>query len=362
MARPEDPTARAQRLIPLAAVGGLAFATALAFGRVFEGRAPTLRLIAAGLMAVGAGWATGRRGLFLATLASAAGLALALTWLVFPQTAWYGLPSIHTVRAIGRSLEFVGQQTRTQVSPSPALPPLMMAAVTAVWAASSSTYTLAIRAGSPMLSVLPPVALVAFADIVLEDGVRPIYAGSFLLAALALVFTDGLRRIRQWGPIWSGPYRDHTLRAAASRGVRRIALVALGAALVVPWVLPGFRSQALVDFSGSSDAVRLDPFVSIYASLNRDEPIDLFRVTTDGPPAYWRVVALDSFDGSTWSMTDQSLEGAQEYATPARLRLEADTHERDGRRPVMPRTARRAEERARTRRGSSSSALRIPRG
>jgi transglutaminase-like putative cysteine protease len=195
----------------------------------------------------------------------------------------------------------------------------MMAAVTAVWAAASSTYTLAVRAGSPILSILPPVALVAFADIVLEDGVRPFYAGLFLLAALAVVFTDGLRRIRQWGPIWSGSRRDHTLRTATSRGVRRVALVALGAALVVPWILPGFRSQALVDFSGSNDAVRLDPFVSIHASLNRDHPIDLFRVTTEGPRAYWRVVALDDFDGSTWSMSDPSLEDAQEYTTPARL-------------------------------------------
>ncbi len=170
-----------------------------------------------------------------------------------------------------------------------------------------------------MLAVLPPVALVAFADIVLEDGVRPLYAALFLLAALAVVFTDGLRRIRRWGPVWSGPYRDHTLRAATGRGVRRVALVALGASLLAPWVLPGFRSQALVDLSGSGEAVRLDPFVSIHASLNRDQPVDLFRVTTNGAGAYWRVVGLDHFDGSTWSMTDPSLGDARLYPTPAHL-------------------------------------------
>ncbi len=318
MARTEDPTARAQRLIPLATVGALAFATALAFGRVFAGRAPTLRLIAAGLLAVAIGWATGRRGLLVATLASLAGLALALTWLVFPQTAWYGLPSLRTLRAVGRSLEFVGQQTRTQVSPSPPLPPLMLAAVTAVWAASSSAYTLAVRAGSPILAVLPPVALVAFADVVLEDGVRPIYAAFFLLAALAVVFTDGLRRIRQWGPVWSGTYRDHTLRSAAGRGVRRVTLVALGAALLVPWLLPGFRADPLVDLTGGSGS-GLDPFVSIHASLNRDEPVEQFRVTTDGSQSYWRAFALDRFDGSTWSMSDPNLGGARTYPVPANV-------------------------------------------
>ncbi|HEU4355262.1 MAG TPA: DUF3488 and transglutaminase-like domain-containing protein [Actinomycetota bacterium] len=320
MARTEDPTARAYRLIPLATVGALAFATALAFGRVFEGRAPTLRLIAAGLMAAAIGWATSRRGLLAATLASLVGLALALTWLVFPQTAWFGLPTLRTLRAIGRSLEFVGQQTRTQISPSPPLPPLMLAAVTAVWAASSSAYTLAVRAGSPILAVLPPVALVAFADVVLEDGVRPIYAAFFLLAALAVVFTDGLRRIRQWGPVWSGTYRDHSLRSATGRGVRRVTLVALGVALLVPGLLPGFRSDPLVDLTGGSGGgIGDDPFASIHSSLNREDAVEEFRVTTDGTGSYWRLLTLDHFDGSSWSMSDPDLGGAKTYPIPADL-------------------------------------------
>ncbi len=319
MARADDPTPRAQRLTPLVTVSALAAATALAFGRVFQGRTPTLALIAAGLLAVALGWATRRRGLALATLASLLGLALALTWLVFPQTAWYGLPTSRTLRAVGRSIEYVGRQTRNQVAPAPPLAPLMLAAITAVWAASSSAYTLAVRAGSPLLAVLPPVALVGFADIVLEDGVRPVYAVLFLLAALAVVFSDGLRRIHQWGPVWSGRYEGRALRSATGRSLRRVALVAVAAALLVPGLLPGFRSKALIDFSGSgSSAVRLDPFVSIHASLQREEPVDLFRVTS-ATPSYWRLFALDQFDGSTWEMSDPGLQDAQEYGTPARF-------------------------------------------
>jgi hypothetical protein len=196
----------------------------------------------------------------------------------------------------------------------------MLAAVTAVWAASSSAYTLAVRAGSPILAVLPPVALVAFADVVLEDGVRPVYAATFLLAALAVVFTDGLRRIRQWGPVWSGTYRDHTLRSAAGRGVRRVTLVALGVALLVPGLLPGFRSDPLVDLSGSGGGIGDDPFASIHASLNREDAVEQFRVTTtNGAASYWRLLTLDHFDGSTWTMADPELGGAQTYPLPATL-------------------------------------------
>jgi len=319
MARPQDAAPGSQRLTPLVTVAALAFATALAFGRVFEGRRPTLLLIVAGVLAVAVAWASGRRGLFVATLAGLAGLALVLTWFVFPQTAWYGLPTLRTLRAVGRSLEYVGQQTRMQVAPAPALAPLMLAAMTAVWAASSSAYTLAVRAGSPLLAIMPAVALVGFADIVLEDGVRPVYAVSFLLATLAVVFSDGLRRIRQWGPVWHGPYRDPSVRSATGRGVRRMALVATAAAVLVPGLLPGFRSEALVDFaSAGGSGVRIDPFVSIHASLNRDEPQDVLRVTAD-EASYWRAFVLDRFDGAQWSMSDPNLQDAPVYGIPARF-------------------------------------------
>ncbi len=318
----EDASARLRGLGPPAAAAGLAVATALAFGRVFVGRGPTARLLAAALLAVAVGWATERRGLLLATLASAIGLLFALTWLVLPQTAWYGLPSIRTLRAMERCLAVVGQQTRTQVSPAPPFPPLLAAAVTAIWGASSSAHTLLARASSPMLALLPPAALVAFADLVLEDGVRPGYAALLVLAALGVALADGLRRIRRYGPLWTG--RRTLARGGVGRGVRRVGLAGLLAALLVPSLLPGFRDEPLVDLaSAGGGTVRLDPFVSIHASLSRDRPVPLFRVTTTEGGAYWRVVALDVFDGQTWRMGDPSLSRAVLYPSPARLPTQA---------------------------------------
>jgi transglutaminase-like putative cysteine protease len=302
MARRADPTPGHQRLLGLAAVAGLAVATALAFGRVFAGRAPTLQLVAAALASVAIAALFERRGLLLATLASLAGLAFAITWIVLPQTAWYGLPSVRTLRAVGRSLEFVGQQARVRVAPTPSLPPLMLAAVTAVWTAAFSSHALAIRAGSPLLAVLPPIALVGFADTVLEDGARPIYAIVLLAAAIAVVFADGLRRVRQWGPVWSG---SRTRRLGPSvRGSRPVALMVIAAAVLVPGLLPGFRSGPLVDLSTAGDeGAGLDPFISIHAQLDEQEVRDLFEVrTTD--PQYWRLYTLEEFDGEEWRSKD----------------------------------------------------------
>lgn len=295
-------------------------ATALAFGRVFLGRAPTWELVAAALASVLIAASLERRGLFLALLASAFGLAFAITWIVLPQTAWYGLPSLRTVRAVGRSLEFVAQQARVQVAPTPPLPPLMLAAVTATWTAAFSTHALAIRAGGPLLAVLPSVALVGFADTVMEDGARPIYAIGFLVAVLAVVFVDGLRRVREWGPVWS-TFRSRRLSRVASRGARQVALVAVLVAVLVPGLLPGFRARALVDFSTTGQGgVGLAPFVSIKAFLDPDEePVDLFEVTSPDGDAYWRLYALDTFNGTDWTSSDPLAERAEPLTSPARL-------------------------------------------
>jgi transglutaminase-like putative cysteine protease len=303
MARRADPTPGHQRLLGLAAVAALSVATALAFGRVFAGREATLELVASALASVAIAALFERRGLLLATIASMVGLAFAITWIVLPQTAWYGLPSIQTLRAVGRSLEFVGQQARVRVAPTPPLPPLMLAAVTAVWTAAFSSHALAIRAGSPLLAILPPIALVGFADTVLEDGARPFYAIVLLAAALAVVFADGVRRVRQWGPVWSG---SRTRRLGTSvRGSRPVAFAVIAAAVLVPGLLPGFRSEALVDFSTAGDeAAGLDPFISIHAQLTDDAPVrDLFEVVTSDPQ-YWRTSTLDEFDGEDWRSSD----------------------------------------------------------
>jgi transglutaminase-like putative cysteine protease len=321
MARQQDSSAGRQRLVALAAVAALCAATALAFGRIFIGRGPTLELLAAALASMLIAGLFERRVLTLALLASAVGLALAITWIVLPQTAWYGLPTLRTLRAVGRCLEVVTQQARVQVSPTPPLPPLLLAAVTAIWTAAFSTHALVIRAGSPLLAVLPSVALVGFADTVLEDGARPIYAVAFLLSALAVVFVDGLRRVRQWGPIWSS-MRTRRLGSVAARGARQVAFFTVLAALLVPWLLPGFRSDALVDFStDGGEGIGLDPFVSIQAQLQQKEQVELFEVTSEAGAAYSRLYALDLFDGTTWSSSDPSAEGGVVLSSPAELPL-----------------------------------------
>src|SRR5204862_670757 len=140
-----------------------------AFGRVYVGHGVTYRLIAVAVLSGVVAWAFERRSLLLATLVSGALLMLMLGWLVFPESLRFGLPTMETLREMGKAASAVGEEARVQISPAPATRALLFAGITAVWAAVFSCHALAFRAGSPLLGLVPPVALVAFADSVLDD-------------------------------------------------------------------------------------------------------------------------------------------------------------------------------------------------
>ena len=155
MAHPPGTSARVQRLSSLAAIVLVAVSVALAFGRVFEGGMSSVRLVALGVTSAILSWAFERRSLLLSTLASGALLVVGLGLAVFPSTTWYGLPTAATLSAMANAAIQVGEQARLQIAPAPPVAPLLFAAGTAVWAAVFSCHSLAFRAGSPLLSLVP---------------------------------------------------------------------------------------------------------------------------------------------------------------------------------------------------------------
>ena len=75
----------------------------------------------------------------------------------------------------------------------------------------------------------------------------------------------------------------------------------MSTALIVPFIVPGFGSKAIFDINSTnaSDRVRIDPLVSIKASLTRSDPVEVFQVTANSA-SYWRMLSLTNFNGDTW--------------------------------------------------------------
>lgn len=308
MAVEANQEAAGSRLVLLGGLTALAVVAALAFGRVYQGQGTTLRLVLVAAIAVLLAGGMERRNLTLATLVSSVGLILFASLLVFPETTTFGFPTLRTFHAALDAFSSVARTSNVQVAPAPPLPPLLIAGVTAAWTAAFAAHSLAVRANSPFLAIAPPAALMTFAGIVLDDGARPMYVFLFLVAALAVLFADALRRVAHWGPVTVWHERS-SLRAGSgttARGAWRLAAACLAVALFTPWVLPGFRSIGLLSLRGGvAQHVSIDPIVDIRPRLLQNPAVQLFTVTSESP-AYWRMVTLDTFDGRQWKASNTS--------------------------------------------------------
>ncbi len=304
----EDKDAR-RRLAGIASVALMAVACSLAFGRVFVGTDPSLKLVATVMLSLGVAVGLRRLHVLLAIPVATVLLILALGPLVFTETTRYGLITASTLREMTHAIGLVGLQARTEIAPTPPLTPLMLAAVAAVWAASFSAHALAVRAGSPLLAMLPLLALVAFADSVMHDGARPIYGALCLAGALAIIASDGLRRVRRWGPLkwWSGYSRRRLGTIAKAQGARRAVITVVGIAVLLPGLLPGYGASPLVHAHAQPTRTS-GPTVSLAASLPPRPAVALLRVQTT-QPQYLRVTSLDHFDGVAWSLTSDPAVG-----------------------------------------------------
>jgi transglutaminase-like putative cysteine protease len=291
-----------QRGFLVGALLSLGAATGLAFGRVFQGPGATLRLMVAGVLAVGLAEAFRRRHVLLSVAVGAAGLLLALSYFVSPDTLWYGLPSLDTLRATREAVSVLGQEAIREVAPAPPLQSLMTASITAVWTAATASHALAVRSRSTLLPLLPPAALLAFAGVVTGDGPRPGYVAILLVAGMAVVFAVGVDRLGVWGRIVRRPER-RLVGSTTSRGAAWIGAGALGVALVLPGILPGYRSGSVLPLPGRPGSVSINPFVDIRPRLRRNPARELLVVDA-ARPAYWRMMALDRFDGRVWSSSD----------------------------------------------------------
>ncbi|GGS96722.1 transglutaminase TgpA family protein [Streptomyces chromofuscus] len=160
----------------------------------------------------------------------------------------------------------------------------------------------------------------------------------FLIAAvgyLMLLLAEGRNRLSQWGRVFGGaprgPGGEPGGPVTPVRTGRRIGVVALGTALVVPLALPAMNG-GLLDGAGTGVGTggggggtisAVNPLVSLRDSLNIDEDrtVMTLRTSTDDLSAmYLRIVSLDDFDGTTWKPSRRNIVAVpDELPTPVGL-------------------------------------------
>ncbi|MFI8187945.1 DUF3488 and DUF4129 domain-containing transglutaminase family protein [Streptomyces sp. NPDC085946] len=174
---------------------------------------------------------------------------------------------------------------------------------------------------------LPLLALYSVAAGLSDGGLDWLW---FLLAAvgyLMLLLAEGRDRLSQWGRVFGGAGGEPGATVAPVRTGRRIGVLALGIALVVPLGLPAMNG-GLLDAAGAGvgsgsggggTISAVNPLVSLRDSLNVDEDRQVLSVRSETPDRsdlYLRIVSLDDFDGETWKPSKRRIEPVPDDAFP----------------------------------------------
>ncbi|WP_432055223.1 transglutaminase TgpA family protein [Streptomyces sp. bgisy022] len=312
-------------------------------------RPATWLMQAAFLLAVQAGVGAAARRVPLArpvTVAAQLLVTLFLLTLVFAREhAFAGfIPGPEAIRFFAELLESGGNDVNRYAIPAPLSDGIRLMLVGGVLIIGLLVDALAVTFRSAAPAGLPLLALYSVAAGLADGGSDWLW---FLLAAagyLTLLLAEGRDRLSQWGRVFGGAPRgmDGESSGASTpvRTGRRIGVVALGIALVVPLALPAMDG-GLLDPAGAGvgrgsggggTISAVNPLVSLRDSLNVNEDRQVMSVRTeleDTSDLYLRIVSLDDFDGTTWKPSKRSItmvpDGA--FPTPAGLSPEIDRTE-----------------------------------
>ncbi|MEZ3178495.1 DUF3488 and transglutaminase-like domain-containing protein [Streptomyces pimonensis] len=283
-------------------------------------------LQAAFLLAVQSGVGAAARRVPLArplTVAAQVLVTLALLTLVFAREhAFAGLiPGPDALRFFAGLLEQGGNDVGRYAIPAPLSDGIRLMLVGGVLVIGLLVDTLAVTFRSAAPAGLPLLALYSVAAGLSDDGDDWLW---FLLAAagyLMLLLAEGRDRLSQWGRVFGGapgPGGESPGAVAPARTGRRIGVVALSIALVVPLGLPAMNGGLLdptgagagSGTGGGGTISAVNPLVSLRDSLNRDEDRQVMSVRselTGVSDLYLRIVSLDDFDGTTWKPSKRSI-------------------------------------------------------
>jgi transglutaminase-like putative cysteine protease len=291
------------------AVAGLLAGASLSLSRLYVGNSwllPTWLTMAA---ALGLAALLRRLGVgqLLSLVAMAAGFVVVGGILLFPDTLLVVVPTGATLSEMALAASTALTAVGEQAAPVEVTTEFVLLTCAGAWAVATAADGLAFRARQPLLALVPALGLFVFPAVI-----RPTspawYTTWFLLGAAGLLLYEGRARLATWGR-WVSSARSRPgagwrlpLTPAAQTG-RWLALAAGLCALTVPWLLPGYGQQAVLDLkegTGTDAGVALNPFVSLRTRLTSQEDVPVFRARSSQRER-WRLTVYDRFDGTDFN-------------------------------------------------------------
>lgn len=237
------------------------------------------------------------------------------------------LPGPEAVQRLADLLTAGGEDVGRYSIPAPPSEGIRLMLIGGVLLIGLAVDALAVTFRSAAAAGLPLLALYSVAAGLADGRAGWLW---FLLAAsgyLLLLLAEGRDRLSQWGRVFGGASRPSGA-AAGDRGWggqaplqvrtgRRIGVVALGIALVVPAALPALDGGLLGSTGastgkghGGGTISAVNPLVSLQNNLNQQENREVmsYRTNAANPQDFYlRILALDQFNGSEWRPSTRRL-------------------------------------------------------
>lgn len=227
------------------------------------------------------------------------GLALGALVLI-PDSTARGFPTATTIHRLRNELSSAWTQFSAESAPTAARTGYLILAFGALWLAAWAADRLVFRYGTPVEAMLPSATIFVFVTLLTGPHYRLISTLGYGAAVALFALTY---RVLQ---------RPRARRALLTAGVATIA-VTLGASALLVTTLPGAQGAGAVSVRDlgrqRTNRTVVSPLVDIRRRLLEQSDARLLQVTADRP-AYWRLMALDDFDGSVWS-SSQTFEDAK---------------------------------------------------
>jgi transglutaminase-like putative cysteine protease len=244
------------------------------------------------------------------------------TLVYFSDTAVAGfLPTGTTIGALGDTLGAGVETANAYAPPAPATEGLVFMIAIAVTICYLAVDALGVSLGRVPLTGLPLLALYTVPAALAPGGVPTLAFLPGAAAFLLLLAYDERERLGHWGrqisTITGLRSEDDQRRmntGAMSASATRVGAVALGAAAVLPLFVPVLPEGLFDGGPGSGDGpgqVQVtNPIVDLRRDLvERSRDVAMVVGTESGGASYFRLAALDEFDGEKWKFSDRDVDG-----------------------------------------------------
>jgi len=233
----------------------------------------------------------------------------------YMSTAWLVLPSPDTFSAIRGDMDAAWAVFRDQQAPAPVEPGFLVATSLTVWVIAFVADWGAFRTGVSFEALLPPATLFLFASVLGAEGQRGLGAAVFVAAAMLFLLLHRTWR-QEDSASWAALQQQRGRWALVSTGLVLAVMAVVAGACVGP-ALPGAGADPIFPWRDLGDKpearVVLSPLVDIRGRLVEQSNVQVFAVQTDnGEGYYWRLTALDAFDGTIWKSTYDTSEAEGE--------------------------------------------------